>query len=392
MTLFLASVSNPGEAELALAGGADILDLKDANRGALGALAPDLARSAVQRIAGRRPVSAVLGDLPMDPAVLREAAAGMAGIGVEFVKAGLFPNERRAECIRALQPLSQEIKLVGVMFADLGLDLAVVPALADAGFAGAMLDTARKGGGRLLDHADFPALRDFIAACRRRGLLAGLAGALETPDIPRLLPLQPDVLGFRSALCVRQERTAEMDPAAVALVRELIPRDERGGGADQSEIAVDYRLLAARGYSLDPAKDRPTDQVFVRDFVLPVRLGAYAREHAAPQRVRFDVDVEVLRPPRKAEDMRDVFSYDIVTDGIRMIVAGGHIALAETLAERIAALILEHARVVRVKVRVEKLELAPAVVGVELTRERAAEMASVHQLYRAALRDPDAAE
>jgi (5-formylfuran-3-yl)methyl phosphate synthase len=51
------------------------------------------------------------------------------------------------------------------------------------------------------------------------------------------------------------------------------------------------------------------------------------------------------------------------------------------LAERIAALILIHPRVAAVTVRVEKLEVGPGGVGVEIVRRRPGEMAKVHQLY-----------
>ena len=78
MTLFLASVTGPEEAEVALAHGADIIDLKDAANGALGAVAPDVVRATVAAIAGRRPTSAVTGELPMEPAaiVARRRGAG----------------------------------------------------------------------------------------------------------------------------------------------------------------------------------------------------------------------------------------------------------------------------------------------------------------------------
>jgi dihydroneopterin aldolase len=69
--------------------------------------------------------------------------------------------------------------------------------------------------------------------------------------------------------------------------------------------------------------------------------------------------------------MRHVFSYDIIMDGIRTIVARGHVQLSETLAEDVAALVLEHPRVMRVAVKVEKLELGPGGVGVEIERKRA---------------------
>jgi FolB domain-containing protein len=392
MTLFLASVTGAEEAEIAVAHGADIIDLKDPTKGALGALPAEEVRTAVAAVSGRRPFSAVIGDLPMQPDSVFAAASAMAQTGVDYIKVGLFPESGREACVRALHPLARKTKLIGVMFVDLAPDLALVRTMADCGFAGAMLDTARKDTRRLLDHMDMPALREFVAACRSHGILAGLAGSLETPDVPRLLLLQPDVLGFRTALCARRDRAAPIDDACVDVVRELIPLDERSALYQRQSAPVDYRLLAARGYSFDPTKDAPTDHVFVHDFVLPVRIGAYASEHEKPQRVRFNVDVQVLRPPHEAEDMRDVFSYDVITDGISMIVALGHVPLAETLAERIAALLLEHPRVVRAAVRLEKLDLGPGAVGVTVERERAAEVAEVHQLYPAVKRDPNAAE
>jgi dihydroneopterin aldolase len=386
MTLLLAGVRSAEEAETALALGADILGLEDAARGTLGALDRDVVRAAVRTIAGRRPVCAAIGDLPMQPDAMAAAAATMTAAGVQYVKVGLFPDPRREECARRLSALARTTKLVGVLFADLESDaggsVALLRRMGEAGFAGAMLD-ARKGAGRLLDRMDVASLAAFVEACRAHGLLAGLAGSLEPPDIPRLLPLAPDYLGFRGALCRGGDRTAPLDPVAFRLVRELIPPEPgaaRGGGS--AATTVDYRLLAARAHSIDPdTEEGARNRIFVRDFVLPVRVGAYAHERDRLQRVRFNVDVDVLRPAHPTEDMRDVFSYDVVTDGIRMIVAQEHIALLETLAERIAALVLAYARVSGVTVRVEKLDVGSGAVGVEIRRERAAEAANVRHIY-----------
>ena len=54
----------------------------------------------------------------------------------------------------------------------------------------------------------------------------------------------------------------------------------------------------------------------------------------------------------------------------------------ETLAERIAAVLLAHARVTSVTVRVEKLDVGPAGVGIEITRDKPAEAATVLTLSR----------
>jgi dihydroneopterin aldolase len=237
-------------------------------------------------------------------------------------------------------------------------------------------------------------LREFVGACRGYGMMTGLAGSLEAPDVPRLLLLAPDYLGFRGALCVGRDRSARIDPASIGVIRELIPFDPHSAAYQDSSVAkVDYRLLAARGYSVDPTGgEAATDRIFVRDFVLLARIGAYAREREKPQNVRFNIDVKVRRAGHSVEDMRDVFSYDVITDGIRIIVAQEHMAFLETLAERVAVLVLQHPRVVNVTVRVEKLDVGPGGVGVEIVRERPADVAEVHQLYPATTRQPNAAE
>lgn len=379
MTLMLASVAGAQEAEIALAHGADIIDLKDTTNGAFGAVSPDTVRTTLGTVSGRRPVSAVSGELPMEPAALLGAATAIADAGAEYVKVGLFPGVQRTDCIRALSQLAHRTKLVGVFFADEGADQALIPVMAESGFVAVMLDTARKGNGGLLGHKDISELADFVDAARAKGLLAGLAGSLEAPDIPRLLLLAPDILGFRGALCARGDRSGSLDSAAIDEIRGLIPIDMRRISREPAKI--DYRLLAARGYAFDPHGTDNTDRVFVHDFVLPVRIGTYARERNKPQNVRFNVDVKVLRTSYVPADMRDVFSYDVITDAIRMIVAQEHIALVEMLAERIAAVVLTHPRVASATVSVEKLDVGPGAVGVELTRERRGETAKVHHLF-----------
>jgi dihydroneopterin aldolase len=385
MTFMLASVGGPEEAEIAIRHGADIIDLKDANT-AFGAVPTAVVRATIAALARRRPVSAVAGELAMEPGAIARRVTELADAGASYVKVGLYPDERRNDCIRALSSLAHRVSLIGVMFADHGADKALLPLLARSGFAGAMIDTAHKSGGRLFDHMDIAAIGHFVDTMRLHSLMTGLAGSLEAPDIPRLLLLSPDVLGFRRALCAGADRASQINADAVDVVRALIPPDQRKLDKAPATIAnVDYRLLAARGYSADPRKDDgETDGIFVRDFVLPVRIGAYIHERSRPQNVRFNVDVKVLRPEHVPEDIRDVFSYDVITDSIRVIVAQEHIALAETLAERIAAVILTHPRVAAVTVRVEKLEVG---AGAEITRRRPSEIAKVHHLYPAAAAD-----
>jgi dihydroneopterin aldolase len=372
MTMFLASVKDTQEARVVLDRGADVIDIKDPGNGALGAAADTIIREIVALIDGRRPTSAVTGDLPMEPELIASAAARCAGAGVDYVKVGLFGRDRQRahDCLKALTGLTQTTKVIAVMFADQQPDFDLLPLIAECRLAGVLLDTAEKNAGRLPDKMDIAALQAFVERARRNDLLTGLAGSLELPDIPRLLLLAPNFLGFRGALCAAGRRTSEIDANAVKKVRQLIPIDARLVAAGVRK--VDDRLLAARGYAQEATKPGAlTDRIFVHDFVMPVSIGAYAHERDRPQRVRFNVDIDVLRPGYVPEDIRDVLSYDLVTDGIRMIVAKEHIALVETLAERIARVVLSYPRVNRVTVRVEKLDVGVGAVGVEISRDRA---------------------
>jgi dihydroneopterin aldolase len=376
MTLMLASVSGPQDAEIAIAHGADIIDLRDPD-GAFAPVSADIVRATVAAVNGRRPVSAIAGQVSMEPAALAAAAKGIADAGADYVEVGLVRDERLAQYIEALREVARRVRILGVVFADEGFDPELIALAGDASFAGVLLHTPRVDKRGLLDVVDIPALADFIETARAKGLLAGFAGALEPPDIPRLLLLAPDILGC-GGLC-----TADTGHPSIDEIRGLISGDAQPLPHEADAPAkVDYRLLAARAYPTEARKDE-TDRVFVHDFVLPVRIGTYARERAKPQDVRFSVDARVLRATHSPEDMRDVFSYDIITDSIRMIVAQDHIPLVEMLAERIAAVVLAHPRVVSATVRVEKLNVGPGSVGVEITRDRPAEAAQVHRLFPA---------
>ena len=367
MTRMLASVSSPREAEIALAGGADIIDLKFRATDAPVAVKLGVVRATVAAIGRRRPVSAFIGDLAMGPGLTAAAVREMAATGVDYVTLGISSGGDTPVCIGELAEIASRVGLIAVFFADASPDLSLLPLLASSGFTGAMLDAQDKAAGRLLDHFDVSRLHGFVDDCHKAGVLGGLAGSLETPDIPRLLALTPDLLGFRGALCGLEGAETTLDLGCIQAVRALIPQE----GPEPGRRDVDYRLLTARGHTpVVAGDDVPVDLVFVDDLVLPVFIGAYARERDAPQNVRFAVTASVMRTGRAAEDMRDVFSYDLITDGIKVLIGSGHVALVETLAERIAAMVLGHPRVTKVVVRVQKLDTGSGTVGVEIERTR----------------------
>lgn len=227
MTGWLASITGVEEARLVLAAGASLIDCKNPMAGALGALPADIVATVVREVAGRAPVSATVGDFPdMDPAAVADAVGHMSETGVDYVKIGLFPSPNRAGCLAALAAIAGRQPLVAVLFADREPDFGLIPRLAELGFAGVMLDTAGKNSGGLTSHLSPAALTEFVCRARREGLLTGLAGSLRLADIDRLLPLEPDYLGFRGALCREHVRVAGLDPVALVAVAERMARSD----------------------------------------------------------------------------------------------------------------------------------------------------------------------
>lgn len=211
MTRVLASVRSASEAGIAVACGADLIDAKEPMRGALGALSPNTIREIVAVVGGTRPVSATVGDLPLDPRVIAPAVEQITETGVDIVKVGFFAGGDQRACLPLLAPIARRQPLVAVLFADQDPDLELIPRLAGAGFAGVMMDTADKSRGSLTVQTPLRFLARFAAEARRYGLLAGFAGSLVLADIELLRPLGATYLGFRGALCKGGNRTSTLD-------------------------------------------------------------------------------------------------------------------------------------------------------------------------------------
>lgn len=233
MTHFLASVRNAAEAECVLAAGADIVDLKEPDEGALGAVAPSVVRACLRTIGGRKPVSATVGDLPMNPAVVADAVAATAELGVDTVKLGILVGGDPWGCFEVLGSLGTPADLVLVFFGDMPTDIDPVEAARASGANGVMLDTAGKERGSLTDHMTLGEIGRFVDRAHHAGLQVGLAGSLRPHHVQPLLGLRPDVIGFRGALCEQSARGSNLDPNACAKIGRLVAA---GGTATEARF------------------------------------------------------------------------------------------------------------------------------------------------------------
>jgi uncharacterized protein (UPF0264 family) len=220
----LASVRSAEEALFAVQAGADLIDAKEPSGGTLGSVGPEVLRAIVAAVGGRRPVSATVGDLPLELEALQQAVRRNADCGADFVKVGLFDPELPLPKIQALPRALAGVRLIAVLFADLSPPLQAATHLAEAGWHGVMLDTAGKIDGGLRDWTEPEWLAGFVRQARAGGLLVGLAGSLREDDVRPLAALGPDYVGFGGALCAGADREECLDPDRVRTIRALLDR------------------------------------------------------------------------------------------------------------------------------------------------------------------------
>jgi 7,8-dihydroneopterin aldolase/epimerase/oxygenase len=115
------------------------------------------------------------------------------------------------------------------------------------------------------------------------------------------------------------------------------------------------------------------DHIFIRDFRLQTLIGFHRRERVVPQTIRLDVEIGIANAAVFSSDKvaADCIDYDKVTARIRE-VASEHVNLVETLAERVARLLLDEFGAASAKVSIAKLGILKDVglVGVTVERRR----------------------
>ncbi len=112
------------------------------------------------------------------------------------------------------------------------------------------------------------------------------------------------------------------------------------------------------------------DKVFIKNLVVPCKVGVREKERSRKQDVIVDVVIfHDLRKAGMTDDLGNTVSYSEVKRKILDLISSGEFSLLETVAERIASLLMEDfgTRRIRVRVRKKKYSKNP-LMGVEITR------------------------
>jgi uncharacterized protein (UPF0264 family) len=222
-TQLIVSVTSAAEATTAVENGADLIDVKDPSQGSLGATKPEVWREVIGVVGKKVPVSAALGELHdhiFFPLAKETGGLAFAKIGLSrCTTLPLFDWKYYWQQFR--EQLSRRTQAVMVVYAD-WRDCGAPPPqelvqyIRDFHVPIVLVDTFDKSSGNLREHCSDEQLVRFFAAMREAKAQVVLAGSLQLSDLPELLPLAPDYVAVRGAVC-RGPRTGRLDGA---LVRE----------------------------------------------------------------------------------------------------------------------------------------------------------------------------
>ena len=100
------------------------------------------------------------------------------------------------------------------------------------------------------------------------------------------------------------------------------------------------------------------DILSLHELAVECRLGVSERERRHPQTVWLDVELTINAARAAArDDVRDAVDYAALVERLRALAVGRPFRLMETLAEAVAAAVLEASGSPRVRVRVRKRAL-----------------------------------
>ncbi len=233
MARLLVSVRSADEAQAALDGGADIIDVKEPRRGPLGWADPAIWSEIRCVVPATIPMSVALGEAAEWSFDSAKFLSPKFWRGITFAKlglAGLDPDWiSRWMSLRAYfeKNFPEKCSWVAVIYADWELAKAPPPdqilniALENPRFRGVLVDTWSKGVRPNVEIA--PEWQDRGKRVKDSGRFLAWAGGLGISEIERFNAWNhaPDIIAVRGAACRGGDRLGTIDPSRVALLKRV---------------------------------------------------------------------------------------------------------------------------------------------------------------------------
>jgi len=115
------------------------------------------------------------------------------------------------------------------------------------------------------------------------------------------------------------------------------------------------------------------NKIIIRDLILNFTLGYYSSEKKNKQRVRFNLVINFRKQSLKNDtDIKSIVNYKKVVKIISNLIRKKHFNFLESLAEAIFDELFKDRRILKIMLRIEKLDILKKTssVGIEITKKR----------------------
>ena len=204
----------------------DILDLKDPEKGSIGSWVKNDILSVVKKFKNKIRISATVGDIFSNECLIKKLGE-FDDLALDYIKFGYFSNNITAlkELLRKIKLRRFKTQLVFVIFVDEPKVLKFVEKnldlLEENKLNFLLLDTYMKNESNLTTFCQIEYLELFIKKCSERNIKVGLAGRLCLEHMIKIKPLNPHVIGFRSAICKDTNRNIICEKKLTYLVKNF---------------------------------------------------------------------------------------------------------------------------------------------------------------------------
>ncbi len=236
--MLMVSVQNLKEAQEAMKGRADIIDVKNLQEALVGSAKPEIFAAVRDAVPEAIHASLTLGVVPNQEGTVAMAVWAAGRMNATSVKVGFMQADydKSVEVLQASKDAlaGTNTKLIGSLFADNvlyegGLDPHLMPRLArDGNCDGWLIDTLTKDGRNLFDFLSEAELRDMVLEGKSDGMSTALSGHLKMSDLDELARVNPDIVGVRGAVCSRGDRDNGVHGEAVDEFRRAVLARQSG--------------------------------------------------------------------------------------------------------------------------------------------------------------------
>ena len=235
----LVSVRNASETKVAVAGGADIVDVKEPRHGSLGFAGADVLASVIDAVGNQVPVSAAMGEcfewlseseqtgrsvvlLPPGLQYTKLGLAQLQGFGGDWIShwcraQGILENANGQD-----SPRNVAVAYADSCSAEAPSPSDVLNAAVQNSCSVFLIDTWRKDSRTTFDWMTESELCALRSKANDANLLFALAGRLNERHLPAVRNVRPDILGVRGAVCGSFDRNNSLCSVRMTAFRSAL--------------------------------------------------------------------------------------------------------------------------------------------------------------------------